>query len=400
MKRVGLWLVGARGGVASCVQLGLAALRRGLIDTTGLVTARPEFAALDLVDWDRIVVGGCEIREGDVASELRKLARDSRLFEPELLDAAEGDLAENDARITWGTLFGAGEVITSLASSEVPRDATPRDAVNRIRGQLAAFREANDLERVIVVNVASTEPACTAALPEHWDDWGPLLDGPDSPLPASTIYAVAAIEEGCPHVNFTPSTASKPAAIDELARRRGVPHAGCDGKTGETLMKSVLGPMFRERNLEVMSWVGHNIFGNLDGKVLDAPQNKQSKVVSKDHLLAEILGYSPQTLVTIEYIQSMGDWKTAWDHIHFRGFLNTPMVLQFIWQGCDSILAAPLVIDLFRLTECAARFGEAGYLTFLAPFFKSPYGTTDQDFFGQTLHLMEWVVRRGQPRGE
>ena len=130
---------------------------------------------------------------------------------------------------------------------------------------------------------------------------------------------------------------------------------GYDGKTGETLLKSMLAPMFANRNLQVMSWVGHNIFGNMDGKVLDDPANKKSKVTSKDRLLGEILGYSPQTLVTIEYIASMGDWKTAWDHIHFQGFLGTPMTLQFIWQGCDSLLAAPLVLDLVRFTERAWR---------------------------------------------
>ena len=135
---------------------------------------------------------------------------------------------------------------------------------------------------------------------------------------------------------------------------------GYDGKTGETLLKSVLAPMFAHRNLEVMSWVGHNIFGNMDGKVLDDPANKKSKVTSKDRLLGQILGYPPQTLVTIEYIASMGDWKTAWDHIHFRGFLGTPMTLQFTWQGCDSLLAAPLVLDLVRFAERAWRRGDIG----------------------------------------
>ena len=155
---------------------------------------------------------------------------------------------------------------------------------------------------------------------------------------------------------------------------------GYDGKTGETLMKSVLAPMFAHRNLEVMSWVGHNIFGNMDGKVLDDPANKKSKVTSKDRLLGQILGYPPQTLVSIEYIASLGDWKTAWDHIHFRGFLGTPMTLQFIWQGCDSLLAAPLVLDLVRFAERAWRRGDTGVLTFLASFFKSPLGTDEHDF--------------------
>lgn len=184
--------------------------------------------------------------------------------------------------------------------------------------------------------------------------------------------------EGCHYVNFTPSMGSDLPALDEYARAQNVVHVGRDGKTGETLMKAVLAPMFANRNLHVMSWVGHNIFGNLDGKVLDDPENKANKVRSKDHLLTEILGYKPQTLVSIEYIESMGDWKTAWDHIHFQGFLNTPMVLQFIWQGCDSLLAAPLVIDLVRFTERAAR-GEAGLMTHLVHS-RSPMGCDEPTF--------------------
>jgi myo-inositol-1-phosphate synthase len=110
-------------------------------------------------------------------------------------------------------------------------------------------------------------------------------------------------------------------------------------------------------------------------------------------MLGQIFGYSPQTLVSIEYIASLGDWKTAWDHIHFRGFLGTPMAMQFTWQGCDSLLAAPLVIDLVRLVECAWRAGETGTLTFLASFFKSPLGVEEHDFARQFAMLEAWVER-------
>jgi myo-inositol-1-phosphate synthase len=144
-----------------------------------------------------------------------------------------------------------------------------------------------------------------------------------------------------------------------------------------------------------MSWVGHNIFGNMDGKVLDDPRNKKTKVVSKDRLLGEILGYDPQTHISIEYIESLGDWKTAWDHVHFQGFLGTPMALQFTWQGCDSILAAPLVLDLVRFTDLARRRGETGLLTFLASFFKSPLGTTQNNFVKQFQMLEDWAAATG-----
>ena len=98
-----------------------------------------------------------------------------------------------------------------------------------------------------------------------------------------------------------------------------------------------------------------------------------------------------QTLVTIEFIESLGDWKTAWDHVHFRGFLGTPMTLQFTWQGCDSLLAAPLVLDLVRFAELAHRRGERGLLTFLASFFKSPLGVTEHDFVRQLQMLEAWA---------
>ena len=148
-------------------------------------------------------------------------------------------------------------------------------------------------------------------------------------------------------------------------------------------MKTVLAPMFAHRNLKVMSWVGHNIFGNRDGLVLDDPTNKTSKVETKDRVITEILGYKPASLVTIEYLPDMGDWKTAWDHIHFQGFLGTKMTLQFTWQGCDSLLAAPLAIDLARLADLEKQRGGKGLMRHLACFFKSPEGVEENDFFKQ-----------------
>jgi myo-inositol-1-phosphate synthase len=250
------------------------------------------------------------------------------------------------------------------------------------------------LESVIVVNVASTEPPPPAeVLAWNWEDVElSLKSGAASPLSSSTIYAIAAMQSGCAYVNFTPSIGSDFRGLKELAVDRGVLHAGRDGKTGETLLKSVLAPMFASRNLKVLSWVGHNIFGNLDGKVLADPLNKANKIRSKDHLLTEILGYKPDTLVTIEYIDSMGDWKTAWDHIHFRGFLNTKMTMQFTWQGCDSLLAAPLVLDLVRLTEREARRGTMGIMSHLGSFFKSPMGTTVPEFGRQFQLLEQWAA--------
>ena len=388
-----MWLIGAKGGVATTAMTGLAALARQAVEPIGLVTALDPFTQLDLVGFDQIVVGGHDIRSGRLEDEARRMWVESRAITPELLAGASDFFAAVETRLRPGTIVAAGDKICELADPAVVAVVeTPRAAIARIRADIEAFAAANRLRHVVVVNVASTEPPAPLPIPGSYRDLAPLLDSAQTcPVPASSLYAIAAFEAGASYINFTPSTGSTPPALCELAMQQGVPHTGCDGKTGETLLKSVLAPMFAARNLDVMSWVGHNIFGNMDGRVLDDPRNKATKVRSKDHLLGSILGYAPQTHVSIEYIKSLGDWKTAWDHVHFRGFLGTPMTFQFVWQGCDSILAAPLVIDLVRLVERAHRAGERGSLPWLACFFKSPLGVTEQDFSKQFALLETWA---------
>lgn len=393
-SRIGIWLIGAKGGVATTAMTGLLALQKGLVGNAGLITTTPGFAGLDLVDWNDFVVGGHDIREGRLYDEALRMHTESRAIDIGILEKCRGDFDQIEANLREGTLVNVGQTIRTFATEHLQaRKETPRKAIERLQNDLREFSSANQLKHVVVLNISSTEPAVDpASLPPRWSDLNKLIDEPSNcPLPASSLYAIAALDLGLSYINFTPSLGSTPPAIHELAVERSARHYGYDGKTGETLLKSTLAPMFAKRNLEVMSWVGHNIFGNMDARVLDDPVNKQSKVTSKDRLLAKILGYSPQTLVTIENIASMGDWKTAWDHIHFRGFLSTPMTFQFIWQGCDSLLAAPLVLDLVRLTERAWRNGDTGMLTFLAPFFKSPLGTDEHDFGLQFQMLEAWV---------
>jgi myo-inositol-1-phosphate synthase len=390
---VGVWLIGAKGGVAATTIAGLCALKKGLIQPWGLVSDLDQFSHLALPAWDDLVVAGHEIRPVGLTDEALRLTTESRAIDRGLILACKGELDRIDRRVRPGTVWNVGPTIGQLAGPEIPRDQSPREAIARVQDDLKSFAAANGLKHVIVVNVASTEPPGeVAALPPRWSALERLLDRPRKcPLRASALYAIAALDLGYSYINFTPSQGSSPEAIDELALLRGTRHMGCDGKTGETLLKSVLAPMFHHRNLHVMSWVGHNIFGNMDGRVLADPVNKQTKVASKDHLIRQILGYAPQTLVSIEYIESLGDWKTAWDHVHFQGFLGTPMTLQFTWQGCDSLLAAPLVLDLIRFTALAWRRGETGRLAFLASFFKSPYGVEEQDFTRQFQMLESWA---------
>jgi myo-inositol-1-phosphate synthase len=397
-KKIGVWFLGALGGVATTTIVGLAALRKGLTANHGLVSQLKQFTSLELMNWDDFVLGGHDIRRTTLYDEAMQLARISRAIDPAIIEACRQELADVDQNIRPGVLFNVGPTIEKFAESSLrEKRETPRQSIERVQQDLQQFAQRHQLDKVIMVNVASTEPPVdTSRIPAQWDSLLPLLDSStDCPLAASSLYAVAALELGFPYINFTPSLGSAPEAIRQLALSRKTCHMGHDGKTGETLLKSALAPMFALRNLEVMSWVGHNIFGNMDGKVLDDPANKKTKVVSKDRLLSEIFGYSPQTHVSIEFIESLGDWKTAWDHIHFRGFLGTPMVMQFTWQGCDSLLAAPLVIDLVRFTERAHREGQSGLLTFLASFFKSPLGVAEHNFVKQFMMLEEWAAAVG-----
>jgi myo-inositol-1-phosphate synthase len=391
--RIGIWLIGAKGGVATTTVVGLTALKKGLVGTTGLVSELPRFGHLPLLDWADLVVGGHEIRPVTLADEARRLAAENRTIRQHLLARCTAELGRIDRRIRLGTIHKVGRTIAGLAGPDVPRREAPREAVDRVERDLSEFIETNKLEHVVVVNLASTEPpAETGSLPRRWAELEPLLCKPRKcPLPASSLYAVAALRLGCSYINFTPSLGSTPAAIDELARLMGTRHMGYDGKTGETLLKGTLAPTFARRNLRVMSWVGHNIFGNLDGKVLEDPANKQAKIASKDQPLRQILGYPLETHVSIEYIESLRDWKTAWDHVHFTGFLGVPMTMQFTWQGCDSVLAAPLVLDLVRLTELARRRGQTGTLGFLASFFKTPLGVEEHRFDRQFQMLEDWA---------
>ena len=394
-ERIGLWLIGAWGGVSTTVAVGLAGLQVGVAPETALVTSLPRFQRLNLASWSQFVIGGHEIRETNFAAEAEVLYRNSRVFDRNLLDAVSSKLAEFDKNVRPGTLINVGTTIEKFAGPKtlVHRGEKPADAIKRLRADIEEFKKANQLDRAIVVNVSSTEPPFVSEA-GTWN-WAKLsaelATSSVSPVPASTIYAVAAFEAGCSYVNFTPSVGTNLPALDEFSLIQKTLHVGRDGKTGETLMKAVLAPMFAARNLKVMSWVGHNIFGNMDGKVLDDPINKANKVRSKDHLLTEILGYKPQTLVSIEYIESMGDWKTAWDHIHFEGFLGTKMAMQFTWQGCDSLLAAPLVLDLVRLTEREGRRGKSGVMSHLAAFFKSPMGPHEPEFGKQFIALEQWA---------
>ncbi|MFC6021741.1 inositol-3-phosphate synthase [Plantactinospora solaniradicis] len=354
--RTGVWLVGGRGSVAVTSTVGALALRAGLAEPTGCVTELPALRAAALPALADLVFGGHDV----VSTPLTKKAE------------ALAEAGVLPARLVAALTEELGAVEAELRPA--PTGERQASVIEAIVADLTGFRERHGLDRVVVLNVSSTEPV-PAPHPAHADL--AQLDAAlavGSPLPASSAYAYAAFTAGCSYVDFTPSTGARLPALAELARRVGVPYAGHDGKTGETLVKSVLAPMFAMRNLKVRTWSGLNLLGGGDGANLAEPAANAAKSASKQRVLGETLGYLPQGNTRIEYVDDIGDFKTAWDLVTFSGFLGTAMRMEFSWHGCDSALAAPLLLDLARLTAAAHRAGRTGPLTELAFFFKDPLG--------------------------
>ncbi|MEV1239692.1 inositol-3-phosphate synthase [Nonomuraea sp. NPDC050022] len=379
--RTGVWLIGARGSVAVTSMLGALAVRAGLADPTGCVLETPGLHSDVLPGIGELVFGGHDISSIPLGKKAAALA-EAGIVPARLAEAVRDAL------------------------SEVEQDVRPlpvRDAqaevADAIGADLDRFRRRHQLDRVVVINVSTTEPA-PRPHPAHvdLDVLRAALDGPEPVLPPSALAAYAALLAGCPYVDFTPSTGARLPALDTLARRQGLPYAGHDGKTGETLVKSVLAPMFAVRNLKVRTWSGINLLGGGDGANLAEPAANAAKSASKQRVLPETLGYAPQGDTRIDFVEDLDDFKTAWDLISFEGFLGTRMRMEFTWHGCDSALAAPLILDLARLTAAAHRAGRTGPLTELAFFFKDPLGEVPHGLAEQWQALRAAVDALG-PRG-
>jgi len=379
-------MIGAGGRVGSAVALGVAAIRRGLADTTGLVSEHPIFHEQRFVDAGALVIGGHEICGTTLLDGVKEANREAGLFSEELIRAVTPDLEEFEQNIRPGTLLGVSETVAKLAKGgRGKKDRGAGVAAKRLISDLESFRERHKLDHVVVVNLGSSEAKVRKiAAHESWSALSKAIAGrAQTVLPASSIYALAAIDAGCAFIDFTPSTGLRIPALQKRANACGTCYAGSDGKTGETLVKSVLAPMFAMRNLNVLSWTGHNLLGNRDGQVLRDPKAKASKIAGKDAVVRSIVGESTETHVSIDYVRSLDDWKVAWDYIHFSGFLGTKMSMQFTWQGCDSMLAAPLVIDLARFAAMEMEEESAGLLKHFSFFFKDPIGASNHDLSSQ-----------------
>jgi myo-inositol-1-phosphate synthase len=387
-RRTGVAVIGLGGAVATTAVAGVEQMRLGSSTTAGLPFAHRD----DLVPYESLVFGGWDLNADDLA----KAAHVHRVLEPAQIEA----VAERMQQIEPWPAIADPAYCRNATGTNVVGIGPLRERVARVRDDLRRFREEHDLERVVVVNLASTEawPDLTSSVLADIDTFEKGLDLDEDVITPGMVYCYAAITEGCPYVNFTPGFTDVPALL-ELAEQLNVPVAGKDGKTGQTLIKTVLAPAFRSRALKVEGWYSTNILGNRDGAILDDPSSLASKLDTKGSVLDAILGYDVDDhVVRIDYYRPRGDAKEAWDNIDLVGFLGQKMQLKVDFLCRDSILAAPLVLELVRLVAEAHRRGQGGPQEQLGYFFKAPVTrvgqTPEHALHVQERVLLDWLDRR------
>jgi myo-inositol-1-phosphate synthase len=272
--------------------------------------------------------------------------------------------------------------------------------VEQLREDIRTFKKTSGADRLVMCLVASTEAHHEpSSAHDSLANLEKALKQNDPSILPAMLYAYAALQESVPFVNGTPNVCSDSPAIMELAIEKRLPIAGKDLKTGQTMMKTVLAPAFQARMLGLRGWYSTNILGNRDGEVLDDPANFKSKEVTKKSVLDGILRSDlyPSLYgdyyhkVRIDYYPPRGDQKEGWDNIDITGWLGMPMQIKVNFLCRDSILAAPVCLDLVLFLDLARRAGLTGIQEWLSFYFKSPLAKpglrAEHDLFVQHLKL-------------
>lgn len=293
-----------------------------------------------------------------------------------------------------------GARIDLLSQAQIKRPPPPSlslgEQVERIIHDLEDFKSLYPGFRPVLVDLL---PACGQVDLSHLRRLDQLLEEADPSAMPDLAYAVAAVLSGVPVVNFTSNPIEAPGLVSE-AELRGVPMAGRDGKTGQTYLKVVLASALRARNLRVNGWYSLNILGNEDGRNLRDPKRAEGKIANKTGVLDEVLGYKigegrdgPCHKVRIDYYPLRGDAKEAWDVIDFAGLFGLPMSMRVNLMARDSVLAAPLVMDLANWMVALQEVGRAGLVSELAFYFKRPLGPDPPLRFQEQIWALEGLER-------
>jgi myo-inositol-1-phosphate synthase len=386
-RHVGVLVVGLGGAVASTAAAGIEMLRAGSNDLAGLPLANVGVAGL--APYRNIHFAGWDLH----GESLADAAREHRVLDRDQLDIIEAPLSTMKPWPAVGSRDFCKNVdgTNKIAGSH-------RQAVEQIRADIRSYIETSGVHDVVMINLASVErwPDLTLEVLQNPAAFERGLENNDAAISPAMLYAYAAITEGVPYGNFTPSLAADIPALTRLADERGVPVAGKDGKTGQTFIKTVLAPAFRARSLYVEGWFSTNILGNRDGLALDNPDSLLSKLNTKGSVLDSILGYPVEDhLVNIQYYKPRGDNKEAWDNIDLVGFMGQKMQMKVNFLCRDSILAAPLVIEIARVLDLAKQRGQGGIQEQLGIFFKAPMtpaGRREEHSFPvQQTNLLNWL---------
>jgi myo-inositol-1-phosphate synthase len=403
--KLGILLVGM-GAVSTTTIAGVLAIRRGLAKPIGSLTQMGTVRLgkrtdgrsplikdfVPLASLDDVVFGGWDIFE-DNAYEAAKTAG---VLEPALLDQVRPELE----KIRPMSAVFDRHYVKRLDGPNVKKGANKREMADQLREDMRRFKEVHGLERLVMVWCGSTEVYLTES-PVHASvaAFEKGLEASDPAIPSSMIYAYAAIKEGIPYANAAPNLSADVPALLELAAKSGSPVAGKDLKTGQTWMKTVVAPGLKARLLGVEGWYSTNILGNRDGEVLDDPESFKTKEESKKSVLDYILqpNLYPDLykdlchVVRINYYPPRGDNKEGWDNIDLFGWLGYPMQLKINFLCRDSILAAPIVLDVALFLDLAKRTGMSGIQEWLSFYFKSPMAAPglypEHDLFIQLMKL-------------
>jgi myo-inositol-1-phosphate synthase len=290
--------------------------------------------------------------------------------------------------------------VKRLDGPNVKKGKNKRDLAEQLRADIQRFKSEHQLDRLVLIWCGSTEVYLTESeAHSSVAAFEKALEADDPSIPSSMIYAYAAIKEGIPYANAAPNLSADVPALLELAQTTGAPLAGKDLKTGQTWMKTLIAPGIKARLLGVEGWYSTNILGNRDGEVLDDPESFKTKEESKKSVLDYILqpNLYPDLyeklchVVRINYYPPRGDNKEGWDNIDIFGWLGYPMQLKVNFLCRDSILAAPIVLDVALFLDLARRSGMSGIQEWLSFYFKSPMHAAglypEHDLFIQLMKL-------------
>jgi myo-inositol-1-phosphate synthase len=403
--KLGILLVGL-GAVSTTTIAGVMAIRKGLAKPIGSLTqmgtvrlgkrtesrspAINEFVPLSSLD--QIVFGGWDIFEDDCY----EAAKTAGVLESPLLESIKDELS---AVKPMSAVFDR-QYVKRLDGPNVKKGKNKKDLAEQLIADIRRFKSEHKLDRLVLVWCGSTEVFLTeTAAHQSLAAFEKALEANDPSIPSSMIYAYAAIHEGIPYANAAPNLSADVPALMELAQKTGSPLAGKDLKTGQTLIKTIIAPGLKARLLGVEGWYSTNILGNRDGEVLDDPDSFKTKEESKKSVLDYIFQSSlyPDLyaelhhVVRINYYKPRGDAKEGWDNIDLVGWLGYPMQLKINFLCRDSILAAPIVLDVALFMDLAKRAGFSGIQEWLSFYFKSPMHAPglypEHDLFIQLMKL-------------